>query len=62
MDMPTRQNVAVLALLVLSLTGCGGKEPSRLPRRPLPQRRRRRLPRRSAPNPAPAAVPARDGW
>ena len=28
MDMPTRQDVAVLALLVLNLTGCGGKEPA----------------------------------
>ena len=28
MDMPTRQDVAVLALLVLGLTGCGGNEPT----------------------------------
>jgi glucose/arabinose dehydrogenase len=42
MDMPTRQDVAVLALLVLSLTGCGGKEPAPA----------------AAPATAPAAAPA----
>jgi hypothetical protein len=42
MDMPTRQDVAVLALLVLGLTGCGGKEPAPA----------------AAPASAPAAAPA----
>jgi hypothetical protein len=57
MDMPTRQNVAVLALLVLSLTGCGGKEPEPAA---VPATAPAAAPAPApapAPNPAPAAVP-----